>query len=60
MARYRVEGRKLTWVWGYVEADSEQEAIDKAWNGEWDNNADVDTDPGGNIDKRRWNAERAE
>jgi hypothetical protein len=56
MARYRVEGRKLTWVWGFVEAESEKEAVEKAWAGEWDGEAD--TDPGGNIDKRRWKAEQ--
>lgn len=53
--KYRVSGYRETSVWMTVEADSEREAIRKALRGEYHD--DVDTEPGPDIDKKRWSAE---
>ena len=54
MPKYRVLGRQITYRSMIVEAVNEKEAVEKAWNGEFE---DVDTEPGANIDKRKWTAE---
>lgn len=55
MPKFRVSGFEKAHVWGYVEADTEEDAIDAAWRGDW---GDVDTDPGAKCDRRKWSAEQ--
>ena len=49
MPTYRVSWKQYTHCWATVEADSEDEAIEKAKRGQY--NDDCDTDPGENIMK---------
>ena len=49
MATYKVSWQQITHCWATVEADSPEEAVEKAKRGE--NNDDVDTDPGASIPK---------
>ena len=51
-----VSAYERTSITGVVEADSEAEAVERAWRGDWHND-DFDTEPGGKIDRRRWSAE---
>jgi len=54
MTTFRVEGFYLTSMHATVEADTEKEAIEKAYGG--DHNDDVDTEPSGPIRKAQWTA----
>lgn len=55
MPKFRVSGFEKIAVWGYVEAETEKEAITAAWRNEWD---DLDSDPIGQCDRRKWSAEQ--
>ena len=54
MQKYTVIGYEKTTRLMIVEADSEEEAIERAWNGEY---SDVDTEPGPKCDKEKWSIE---
>lgn len=54
MPTYQIEGEYLTSCTMTVNADNEKEAIEKAFGGEHNN--DVDTEPQGSINKRKWHA----
>lgn len=56
MARWAVQGSRRTWVTMQVEADSAEEATQKAKDGQYE---DVDTEPGGDLYRPAWTAEKA-
>lgn len=67
MPVYQVQGYELTSVTGQVTADTPEEAVEKAWNGEWDNGGaatakgiGIDTEPLGRIRRKSWRAEEQE
>jgi hypothetical protein len=67
MPVYQVHGYELTSVTGQVTADTPEEAVEKAWNGEWDaggsatgNGIGIDTEPAGNTRRRSWRADEME
>jgi hypothetical protein len=54
MTTYTVTGYHRTIKMMRVEAESEEEAVEKAMRGEYD---DVDTDPGPDLYRPKWTAE---
>jgi hypothetical protein len=56
LKRYFVEGYQRISIWGHVDAESEEDAIERAFNGGF---LDPDTDPDKSIDKRKWTARPA-
>ena len=58
MPTFKIEGEYLTSCTMTVDAENEEEAIEKAFGG--DHNNDVDTEPQGSINKRHWIAIESE
>lgn len=54
MSVYTVHGSERTYIWMRVEADSPEEAVEKAMRGEY---TDADTDPGPKLFRPAWRAE---